>query len=236
MRDAAALARDKGVMLHTHLAEDADDVAFSLARFGCRPGDYVERLGWVGRDVWLAHGVQLDAAEIARFAATGTGIAHCPCSNCRLGSGIAPVRAMLAAGVRVGLGVDGSASNDSGNLLAEARQALLLQRAVGGPAALDPRTALFLATRGGAEVLGRDDCGVLAPGYRADVAVWDVGSVASAGVWDAVAGLVLAPPAGARDVFVEGRAVVQGGDLVQARRGEVVAAARRSRDRLMSAG
>jgi cytosine/adenosine deaminase-related metal-dependent hydrolase len=228
MRDAAMLARDKGVMLHTHLAEDEEDVAYSLARFGCRPGDYAERLGWTGPDVWHAHCVRLDEAEIALFARTLTGVAHCPCSNGRLGAGIAPVSRMIAAGVPVGLGVDGSASNDAGNLLAEARQAMLMQRAAGGAGALDPRRALHLATRGGAELLGRRDCGVLAPGMRADIAVWDMAGPASLGAWDPVAALVLAPPAGARDVFVEGRAIVRDGDLSRARRADVLAAARRS--------
>ncbi len=232
MRDAAHLARDKGVMLHTHLAENADDVAYSLARFGCRPGQYAERLGWTGGDVWFAHGVQLDAAEIDLFAATGTGVAHCPCSNCRLGSGIAPIRAMFDRGVPLGLGVDGSASNDGGNLLHEARQALLLQRAIGGPAAFDPREALYLATRGGAAMLGWTGCGVIAVGQRADIAVWDMAGVASLGSWDLVAGLILSPPAGARDVFVEGRAVVRDGDLAQASRGAILRAADRSLIRL----
>jgi cytosine/adenosine deaminase-related metal-dependent hydrolase len=235
MRDAALLARDKRVMMHTHLAEDADDVAFSLERFGCRPGQYAENLGWTGPDVWHAHCVQLDAEEIDLFARTRTGVAHCPCSNCRLGSGIAPLRAMLARGVSLGLGVDGSASNDSGNLLLEARQAMLLQRAVGGPAAFDPRDALFLATRGGARMLGRDDCGTLAPSQRADIAVWDVSGPSTLGCWDQVAGLVLSPPAGARDVFVEGRAVVRGGELVQVARAEVLRAASRSLARLKEA-
>ncbi|MDO7840726.1 8-oxoguanine deaminase [Sphingomonas immobilis] len=235
MRDAALLARDKGVMLHTHLAEDADDVAFSLERFGCRPGQYAEELGWVGRDVWHAHCVQLDASEIDLFARTGTGVAHCPCSNCRLGSGIAPLRAMFAAGVPLGIGVDGSASNDSGHLLNEARQAVLLQRAVGGAGAFDPRDALWIATRGGAEMLGRHDCGSLEPGKRADLAIWDMAALSSAGAWDRVAGLVLSPPGGVRDLFVEGRGVVRDGDLVQTKRGEIVAAADRSLARLKEA-
>lgn len=235
MRDAARLARDKGVMLHTHLAEDADDVAFSLARFGCRPGDYAERLGWTGPDVWHAHCVQLDPGEIALFARTGTGIAHCPGSNCRLGSGIAPVRAMLGAGVRLGLGVDGSASNDSGNLLGEARQAMLLQRAIGGAGALDPRAALALATRGGAEVLGRHDCGVLAPGRRADLALWDMTTPRSLGAWDLVAALVLSPPSGVRDLFVEGRRIVAEGRLSTVPEEKVRRAARRSLDYLRDA-
>lgn len=232
MRDAALLARDKQVMLHTHLAEDADDVAFSIERFGCRPGQYAEELGWTGPDVWLAHCVQLNDTEIDLFARSGTGVAHCPCSNCRLGSGIAPLKAMFEAGVPLGIGVDGSASNDSGNLLQEARQALLLQRAIGGADAFDPRDALFLATRGGAEILGRRDCGALEPGKRADIAIWDMTDMGSLGVWDAVAGLILSPPAGARDVFVEGRAVVRDGDLVQASRREISRAADRALIRL----
>ena len=233
MRDAALLARDKGVMLHTHLAEDADDVAYSLAHFGCRPGQYAEELGWTGPDVWHAHCVQLDAAEIALFARTRTGVAHCPGSNCRLGSGIAPVPAMLAAGVPVGLGVDGSASNDSGHLLAEARQAMLLQRVLGGAGAMTPRTALRLATRGGAEVLGRADCGYLAVGQCADLVVWPMDGIATAGSWDKVAALVLAPPAAPRDVIVHGRAVVQGGMLVSANAQEIAKAADTATRRLM---
>ena len=210
MRDTALLARDKGVMLHTHLAENAEDVAYSLEKFGCRPGEYAESLGWLGDDVWHAHCVQLDGAEIDLFARTGTGVAHCPCSNCRLGSGIAPVRAMLDAGVPLGLGVDGSASNDSGNLAAEARQAMLLQRVSRGADAMSPRAALELATRGGADVLGRPDCGRLMPGKRADVAIWDVSGVHSAGSWDPAA-LLLAGPTAVRDLFVEGRQVVRDG-------------------------
>jgi cytosine/adenosine deaminase-related metal-dependent hydrolase len=232
MRDSAALARDKRVMLHTHLAEDEDDVAFSLERFGCRPGDYAESLGWTGEDVWHAHCVQLDAAEIALFARTRTGVAHCPSSNCRLGSGIAPLRAMHAGGVRLGLGVDGSASNDSGHLLLEARQAMLMQRVAGGAEAFDPRAALRLATRGGAEVLGRHDLGSLEVGKRADLAIWDVTRFATMGSWDPVAALVLAPPAGVRDLFVEGRAVVSGGELIQVSGEAVLRAADRSVTRL----
>lgn len=235
MRDAALLARDKGVMLHTHLAEDADDVAFSLERFGCRPGQYAEELGWTGPDVWHAHCVQLDAQEIDLFARTKTGVAHCPCSNCRLGSGIAPLRAMVAQGVPVGIGVDGSASNDSGHLLIEARQAMLLQRAIGGPSAFDSRDTLFLATRGGAQILGRSDCGSLEPGKRADIVLWDMADIPSAGAWDKAAALLLAPPSRARDVFVEGRAVVRDGDLAQASRRDILRAADRSLVRLMEA-
>ena len=156
--------------------------------------------------------MKLDGAEIDLFARSRTGIAHCPCSNCRLGSGIAPVRAMLDAGVPLGLGVDGSASNDSGNLAAEARQAMLLQRVARGADAMSPRAALELATRGGADVLGRPDCGRLMPGKRADVAIWDVSGVHSAGSWDPAA-LLLAGPTAVRDLFVEGRQVVRDGQI-----------------------
>lgn len=233
MRDSALLARDKGVMLHTHLAEDADDVAFSLERFGCRPGQYAQDLGWTGQDVWHAHCVQLDVAEIDLFARTRTGVAHCPGSNCRLGSGIAPIRAMVDAGVPVGLGVDGSASNDAANLLGEARQTMLLQRVTHGATAFAAREALRLATRGGAQVLGRADLGQLAPGRRADFAVWDMANLCSTGSWDLVAALILAPPAQVRDLFVEGRSVVRNGELVHTSRHHVIAAAQRSLARLM---
>ncbi len=212
MRDAALLARDKGVMLHTHLAENDEDIAYSLETFGCRPGQYAEDLGWTGPDVWHAHCVKLDCSEIEMFSRSGTSIAHCPCSNCRLGSGIAPVRKMRDLGVRVGLGVDGSASNDAGNLMAEARQAMLLQRVAGGSGAMSAREALEIATRGGAEVLGRDDCGQIAPGMRADIAIWDVSGIESAGSWDPAA-LLLAGPQRVRDLFVEGRQVVRDGQL-----------------------
>jgi cytosine/adenosine deaminase-related metal-dependent hydrolase len=213
MRDAALLARDKGVMLHTHLAENDEDIAYSLEKFGCRPGQYAEDLGWVGEDVWHAHCVKLDRQEIDLFARTGTGVAHCPCSNCRLGSGIAPVRAMRDAGVKVGLGVDGSASNDAGNLVAEARQLMLLQRVANGADAMSAREALEIATLGGAQVLGRQDCGSLEVGKRADIAIWDVSGVEAAGSWDRVA-FLLAGPMRVRDLIVEGREVVRGGAMV----------------------
>lgn len=212
MRDAALLARDKGVMLHTHLAENDEDIAYSEAQFGCRPGQYAEELGWTGSDVWHAHCVKLDATEIDLFARTRTGVAHCPCSNCRLGSGIAPVRAMRDAGVPVGLGVDGSASNDMANLIGEARQAMLLQRVANGADAMSGYEALEIATRVGADILGRPDCGRLAPGKRADVAVWDVTGVASSGSWDPAA-LLLAGPAQVKHLFVEGRQIISGGEV-----------------------
>ncbi len=212
MRDAALLARDKGVMLHTHLAENDEDIAYSEAQFGSRPGQYAEDLGWVGDDVWHAHCVKLDGVEIDLFARTQTGVSHCPCSNCRLGSGIAPVRAMRDAGVPVGLGVDGSASNDMGNLAAEARQMMLLQRVAEGADAMSAQEALRLATRGGAEVLGRPECGHLAVGAQADLAIWDVSGVESAGSWDPAA-IVLAGPQKVHHLVVQGRVVVEAGQL-----------------------
>jgi cytosine/adenosine deaminase-related metal-dependent hydrolase len=222
MREAALLARDKGVMLHTHLAENDEDIAYSLAQFGCRPGQYAEDLGWTGDDVWHAQCVKLDGSEIDLFARSGTGVAHCPCSNCRLGSGIAPLRQMRDAGVTVGLGVDGSASNDAGNLVAEARQAMLLQRVERGADAMGVREALEIATLGGARVLGRTDCGSLEPGKRADVAIWDMRGVESAGAWDPVGALLLCGPTRVRDLFVEGRRVVQDGHLTTIDLGRVV--------------
>jgi cytosine/adenosine deaminase-related metal-dependent hydrolase len=223
MRDAAILAREKCVMLHTHLAENDEDVAYSLERFGCRPGQYAEDLGWTGPDVWHAHCVKLDADEIGLFSRSGTGVAHCPCSNMRLGSGVAPVRAMRDAGVKVGLGVDGSASNDAGDLMAEARAAMLLQRVAGGADAMAAREALEIATLGGASVLGRDDLGALAPGLRADFALFPVGVPAMAGAWDPVAALVLTAPQRAREVWVEGRAVVRDFRLVTLDHGALLA-------------
>lgn len=214
MREAATLARAHQVGLHTHLAENDNDVAYSRARFGRTPAQYAEDLGWVGHDVWHAHCVKLDTPGRALFARTGTAVAHCPCSNMRLASGIAPVAAMLAEGVTVALGVDGSASNDGGHLLGEARQALLLQRVLGGPAALGARQALALATRGGAKALGRDDIGSIAVGKAADLAAFNVAGLDHAGaLHDPVAALVFCAPAKASWVMVNGRIVVRDGNL-----------------------
>ncbi len=217
MRESAVLARAHGVSLHTHLAENDNDVAFSREKFGLTPAQYAESLGWVGPDVWHAHCVKLDAEGIALFARTGTGVAHCPCSNMRLASGIAPVRTMRDAGVPVGLGVDGSASNDGAHMLGEARQALLLQRVGHGPAAMGAREALEIATLGGARVLGRDDIGALAPGMSADFVAFDMSGVGYAGAGhDPVAALVFCTPTDVSTSVINGRVVVRGGHLLTA--------------------
>jgi len=215
MRESASLARSYNVHLHTHLAENDNDIDYSVEVYGMRPGDYAENVGWVGDDVWHAHCVKLDGNEIGLFARTGTGVCHCPSSNMRLASGIAPVRQMRDAGVNVGLGVDGSASNDSGHLLNEARQAMLLQRVGGNPAAMSAREALEIATLGGASVLGRDDIGALAPGMSADFAAFDLRAPGFAGAQhDPVAGLVFCQSVNADVTVVNGRIVVKEGQLV----------------------
>ncbi len=222
MRESAHLARSfghaHGVRLHTHLAENNNDVAYSQEKFGMTPAQYAEDCGWLGDDVWHAHCVKLDAHGIARFSATGTGVAHCPCSNMRLASGIAPIGAMRRAGVPVGLGVDGSASNDGNDMLGEARQAMLLARVAGsdaaGPAAMSARAALQLATRGGARVLGRDDTGMIAPGMAADLALFRLDDIAFAGaLHDPVAALLFCAPRRADVTIVNGRVVVKDGQL-----------------------
>ena len=215
MRDAAVLAREHRVHLHTHLAENDSDIAYTREKFGCTPAQYAEQLGWLGADVWHAHCVKLDTAGIELFAATGTGVSHCPGSNMRLGSGIAPIRAMRDAGVAVSLAVDGSASNDSGHLLAEARLALLLQRVSRGATAMAAREMLEIGTLGGARVLGRDDIGALAPGMAADLVSVPLDEVGLAGAGDdpVAAMLFCQVPRVALNV-VNGRVLVQGGQLV----------------------
>lgn len=215
MRESASLARSYGVSLHTHLAENDNDIAYSLEQFGYRPGDYAQDVGWVGADVWHAHCVKLDDREIGLFAHTGTGICHCPSSNMRLASGIAPIRRMLDSRVKVGLGVDGSASNDAGHLLNEARQAMLLQRVGGNPAALSAREALEIATLGGASVLNRDDIGVLAPGMSADFIAFRLDTPAFAGAGhDPVAALVFCSSPQVDFSVINGRLVVRDGHLL----------------------
>ena len=223
MRESAALARSHGVSLHTHLAENDSDVDYSRAKFAMTPAEYAEDLGWVGRDVWHAHCVQLDDAGIALFARTGTGVAHCPCSNMRLASGIAPVKRMRLAGVPVGLGVDGSASNDGAQMVAEVRQALLLQRVGFGPDAMTAREALEIATLGGAKVLNRDDIGALAPGMAADFVSFDLRQPLFAGaLHDPVAALVFCAPSQVSYSVIGGKVVVKDGQLATLELGPVI--------------
>lgn len=218
MRDAALLARQHGVSLHTHLAENDNDIAYTREKFNCTPAEYAEDLSWLGPDVWHAHCVKLDAAGIALFAKTGTGVAHCPGSNMRLASGIAPIRAMRDAGVPVSIAVDGSASNDSGHMLGEARLALLLQRVahgpVKGPSAMTAREVLEIATLGGARVLGRDDIGALAPGMSADLVCVPLDDIGVSGaLHDPLAALFFCHVPRVSHTVVNGRVVVPDGQL-----------------------
>ena len=214
MAEAAELARKKGVRLHTHLAETEDEEVFCLERFGVRPVEYLEDLGWLGEDVWLAHCVYLNADEVRRFGESGTGVAHCPSSNARLGAGISPVAELVRAGALVGLGVDGAASNEAGELGMEMREALQLARLAGGPAALTAREALKLATTHGARCLGRGaEMGSLEPGKLADVALWRVDDLAHTGIDDPVAALVFGPAPRVELLLVNGQAVIGGGEL-----------------------
>jgi cytosine/adenosine deaminase-related metal-dependent hydrolase len=214
MRESADLARRLGVRLHTHLAETSDEDEFCMEQFGCRPVDYVESLGWLGDDVWLAHCVHLNEPDIGKLAATGTGTAHCPSSNGRLGAGIAPVPELLAAGAPVGLGVDGSASNENGGLGGELRQAMLAARARRGPLALDAREALAVGTIGGARCLGRqDEIGSLEIGKLGDVALWRLDGLGHADIADPVCALVFGPAAPLELLLVGGSTVVEGDEL-----------------------
>jgi cytosine/adenosine deaminase-related metal-dependent hydrolase len=215
LKQTAVLARDKGVRLHTHLAETVDEDDFCREKFGCGPVEYVESLGWLGPDVWLAHGVHLDDSDIRTMASSQTGVAHCPSSNARLGAGICRTRDLHAAGVPVGLGVDGAASNEAASLVEELRHSVLFARAVGGPRALTVREGLELATLGGARVLGWDDqIGSLEPGKRADIALWRVDTAPHAGIPDPVAALVLGTPPPLELLLVQGRAVVRNDAMV----------------------
>jgi len=209
MRQTAAMAMRYNVRMHTHLAETRDEQNYCLKHFGKRPLDFMADVGWLGDTTWVAHGIHFNAREVKRLGRVHVGIAHCPSSNMRLGSGIAPALALRRAGSPVGLGVDGSASNDSSHMLAEARQALLLNRLAHGAAALKAREALRMATTGGAECLGRDDIGCLAPGQRADIALFDLRDVGYSGAEDVVAALVLCAPTRVESLFVEGRPVVE---------------------------
>jgi len=213
LAETADLAGRNGVRLHTHLAETRDEEAYCLRHFGKRPLEVLEDAGWLGRDTWVAHGIYFNRAEIARLGRAGVGIAHCPTANMRLGSGCAPVPRLRRAGCPVGLGVDGSASNDSSHMLAEARQALLVQRLAHGASSLRVRDALRMATVEGARCLGRDDLGSLEPGKRADLALFDLRDIGYSGAGDALSALLLCAPMRVSTLIVNGRVVVEGGEL-----------------------
>ena len=232
MEESAALARRLGLPLHTHLAETAEEDAYCRELYGCSPVEYLERLGWLADDVWCAHCVHLAADDVRRFGETGTGVAHCPTSNLRLGAGVAPVRDLLDAAVRVGLGVDGSASNERSDLFLEVKQALLVARGRNGPAALTARDALHIGTRGGAAVLLRDDLGSLEAGKCADFAVWRTDGLELGGAADPVAGLVLSGPHRVDRLVVGGEDVVRDGALARADEDEIARAHRRQAERL----
>jgi cytosine/adenosine deaminase-related metal-dependent hydrolase len=234
MEESAALARRLGLPLHTHLAETVEEQAYCRELYGCTPVEYLERLGWLAGDVWCAHCVHLAEDEVRRFGETGTGVAHCPTSNLRLGAGVAPVRELVDAGVRVGLGVDGSASNERSDLFLEVKQALLVARGRGGPGAMTVRGALGLGARGGAAVLGRDDIGSLEPGKCADFAVWRIDGLELGGATDPVAGLVLSAPHRVDRLVVGGEEVVRDGRLVRADEDEIAREHRREARRFGS--
>jgi cytosine/adenosine deaminase-related metal-dependent hydrolase len=221
MLESAALARRLGLQLHTHLAETPEEEAYCRELYRCTPVEYLAELGWTAGDVWCAHCVHLSDADVATFARAGVGVAHCPTSNLRLGAGVARIRDLLDAGVRVGLGVDGPASNERSDLCFEVKQALLAARGRGGPAAMTAREALLLGTRGGSSVLGRDDIGSLEPGKRADVAVWRTDGLELGGADDPVAGFVLSAPHRVDRLYVGGEEIVREGHLVRADEDEI---------------
>ncbi|GAA2866324.1 8-oxoguanine deaminase [Actinoplanes cyaneus] len=235
MEEAATLARRRGVRLHTHLAETDDEEEFCRKQFGCTPVEYAERVGWLGDDVWLAHGVHLDDPAIARLGATGTGVAHCPSSNARLGAGMARVRELVDSGVPVGLGVDGAASQEVSHLGAELRQALYTARMRGGPGAMDAREALRLGTMGGARCLGRQEhLGSIEVGKLGDLVMWKLDGLGHDGIDDKVAALVFGPPARVELALVGGKPVVERGELVNADEETLTLEARRAHRRLMN--
>jgi cytosine/adenosine deaminase-related metal-dependent hydrolase len=234
MTASAELARAHGLQLHTHLAETVEEEDYCLETFGCRPVEYLDRLGWLARDVWCAHCVHLSDDDIYRFARARVGVAHCPTSNLRLGAGVAPVRELLQAGVRVGLGVDGSASNERSDMCFEVKQALLAARGRGGPTGLTARAALRLATAGGASVLRRADIGSIEPGLAADLAVWRMDTLEHAGADDPVASLVLAGPHHVDRLYVGGEAVVRDGHLVRADEAAIAQEQRRNAQRFLA--
>jgi cytosine/adenosine deaminase-related metal-dependent hydrolase len=234
MQESAEVARRLGLPLHTHLAETVEEDAYCRELYGCTPVEYLTDLGWLGPDVWCAHCVHLSPDDVADFGSTRTGVAHCPTSNLRLGAGIAPVRELIDAGARIGLGVDGSASNERSDLFLEVKQALLVARARGGPTALTAREALRLGTRGGGAVLGRDDIGALEPGRCADLAIWRVDGLELGGALDPVAGLVLSAPHRVDRLVVDGEDVVRDGALVRADEAEIARAHRMQARRFVS--
>ena len=237
MRESAELARQRGVLLHTHLAETLDEERFCLERFGRRPLELMDDWGWLGSDVWFAHGVHLDDKDLRRIGETSSGVASCPSSNLRLGAGIAPVRGLLDERARVGLGVDGPASNEASDLFGEIRQAMLVSRAAGPERGLSAREALRLATRGGAEILGRDDIGSIERGKRADVALFAVDGLEQVGAEeDLVAGLLMGASQRVRHLLVEGRTVVRDGRLSTADEDEIAREGHRVARRIAEAG
>jgi cytosine/adenosine deaminase-related metal-dependent hydrolase len=235
MHESAELARRLNLRLHTHLAETVEEEEYCQGLFGCRPVEYLEQVGWLEDDVWCAHCVHLSGEDVSRFGSAGTGVAHCPTSNMRLGAGIAPVAEMRSASVPLGLGVDGSASNERGDLLSEVKQALLAARArAQDAAAMTVRDALWIGTRGGAQVLGRADIGSLEPGKCADFAVWRMDGLELAGADDPVAGLVLSAPHRVDRLYVGGEAVVRDGHLTHAEEHEIAAEHRRQAQRFLA--
>ena len=232
MQESANLARRLGLQLHTHLAETVEEDAYCREKYGCTPVEYCERVGWLADDVWCAHCIHLTPSEVAEFGTRDVGVAHCPTSNLRLGAGVAPVRELLDAGVRVGLGVDGSASNERGDLFFEVKQAMLLARGRGGGTAMSAREALRLATRGGASVLRRDDIGSIERGKRADLAVWATDGLELGGAEDLVAALVLSGPHRVETLYVGGEKAVAGGSLVRASEQEIAREHRKEAARL----
>lgn len=235
MKEAATLARKLNVRLHTHLAETLDEEEFCIEKFGCTPTDYVESLGWLGSDVWMAHSIHLDDSAIAKFGKTGTGAAHCPSSNARLGSGIARVQDLVKAGAPVGLGVDGAASNENGELLTEVRAAALWARLKDGPSAMSSREAIALATIGGARVLGREkELGSIEVGKLADLALWKLDDIGHIDVVDPVAALVLGPTAQLRALFVNGKKRVEHGRIVDVEHSVIASTAAQASKKLLS--
>ena len=235
MKEAAQLARRENVRLHTHLAETIDEENFCQEKFGCSPTDYVESLGWLGPDVWMAHAIHLDDSAIDKFGKTGTGVAHCPSSNARLGAGIARVQDLVKAGAPVGLGVDGAASNENGELLTEVRAAALWARLKDGPTAMSARQSLALATRGGARVLGREkELGTIEVGKLADLVLWKLDDIGHIDIVDPIAALVLGPKAEVKALLVNGEVRVRHGLITAIAHEEIAQQAARASKRILT--